>query len=185
MQDPHFFGYGSLVNRATHGYAPARPARLRGWRRMWRHTDLHSAPFLTAVPDPRSEIDGLVAPVPGGDWQALDAREFGYDRHDVTHLVSPAPGMVQVYAVPEHRSAPPTVRLPIVLSYVDVVVQGYLREFGPEGARAFFATTDGWDGPLRDDRDAPLYPRHQRLDPAETAFVDAQLAALGVVPFRA
>lgn len=187
--DPHFFGYGSLVNRATHAYAPARRARLRGWRRMWRHTDLHSAPFLTAVPDAASEIDGLIAPVPGGDWVALDAREFGYDRHEVTHLVTPLDGvgaqMLQVYAVPEHRSAPPSVKLPIVLSYVDVVVQGYLREFGSDGARAFFATTDGWDGPLRDDRDAPLYPRHQRLSAEETAFVDAALAELGVVPFRA
>ncbi|MDX5384038.1 MAG: gamma-glutamylcyclotransferase, partial [Rhodobacterales bacterium] len=38
MKDAFFFGYGSLVNRATHDYGQARAATLPGWRRAWRHT---------------------------------------------------------------------------------------------------------------------------------------------------
>ncbi|MEO1425117.1 MAG: gamma-glutamylcyclotransferase family protein, partial [Pseudomonadota bacterium] len=67
MQDPYFFGYGSLVNRATHAHDDAHPATLRGWRRMWRHTALRPVAFLTVVPAPGSRIDGLIAAVPGAD----------------------------------------------------------------------------------------------------------------------
>jgi hypothetical protein len=182
LRDPFFFGYGSLVNRATHVYAPAHRARLGGWRRAWRHTALRDGPFLTAVPCPASEIEGLVAPVPGGEWEALDRREAGYDRHpagpDLT--VEALPGIApQIYAVAQDVTT--GTGGPILLSYLDVVLQGYLREFGEPGVRRFMDTTDGWETPVLDDRVQPRYPRHQRLDPDETALIDAELARLGVL----
>ncbi len=185
MADPCFFGYGSLVNRATHDFPDPQPARLKGWRRAWCHTDLRPVAFLTALPDPGAEIDGMIVHVPDNDWAALDRREWAYDRLAVTDRVShPLERKVEiaVYAVPEDRHGRPTDRHPILLSYIDVVVQGYLREFGAEGAARFFATTTGWEAPVLNDRATPRYPRHQRLAPAETAFVDEQLAALGVRP---
>lgn len=171
--EPAVFGYGSLVNRATHAYAPARPATLSGWRRAWGYTAHRAGPFLTAVPSPGDAIDGLIATVGAGDWAALDAREAGYDR-----LPTPWPGVV-IYAVPRPRPAMPG-DAPILLSYLDVVVQGFMREYGPEGVARFAATTDGWEAGILDDRAAPRYPRHQRLSPAETAATDALIAALGV-----
>ena len=51
-------------------------------------------------------------------------------------------------------------------------------EFGEAGVARFFATTDGWDTPILDDRAAPLYPRHQLLTPAERALTDHHLATL-------
>ncbi|WP_417678402.1 gamma-glutamylcyclotransferase family protein [Pseudodonghicola sp.] len=186
MTDPYFFGYGSLVNTATHDFSDPRPARLAGWRRAWRHTDLRPVAFLTAIPDAQSAIEGMIAHVPNGDWAALDQREWAYDRlpatdavsHDIARKIE-----IAVYAVPD-SSAAPGLRHPILLSYLDVVVQGYLREFGAEGAARFFATTDGWEAPILNDRAAPRYPRHQKLSAAETAFVDGRLARLGaaVVP---
>ena len=183
MSEPFFFGYGSLVNRATHIYAPAYRARLTGWRRAWKHTDGRGAPFLTGVPDADSAIDGIVAHVPGSDWAALDLREEGYARHKIDTGLSvegDQPVAAQVYAVPPQSMVAQTDPAPILLSYLDVVVQGYLREFGEAGAHGFFATTDGWDTPVRDDRAAPLYPRHQALTPAERWFVDARLVDYGV-----
>lgn len=177
-----FFGYGSLVNRATHGYGDARPARITGWRRAWRHTDLRAAAFLTAVPAPGHAIDGLLAPVPGGDWPALDLREAAYDRIDAAGMIAhglPGAPRIALYTIPEGKHGAPTRAHPVLLSYLDVVVQGYLREFGAEGARAFFDTTDGWDAPLLNDRSAPVYPRHCILTAEERAFVDAQIARLG------
>lgn len=73
---------------------------------------------------------------------------------------------------------------PVLLNYLDVVVQGYLREYGAEGVARFFATTAGWDAPLLDDRASPIYPRHQRLAPAERALVDDALGQLGVTITR-
>lgn len=181
--DPYFFGYGSLVNCATHDYPHPAPARLKGWRRAWAQTELRKVAFLTAVPDPECEIEGLIARVPGSDWQALDEREWAYDRVPASDAVShPVEGVldIAVYAVPDHRHSSESSDYPILLSYVDVVVQGYLREFGSAGADRFFATTEGWDLTILNDRAEPRYPRHQQLSADETAFVDERLAALGV-----
>ena len=175
MADPFFFGYGSLVNRATHVFDDAHPATLKGWRRAWRHTNLRPVAFLTAVPDEGSEIDGLVAHVPGDDWAALDERERAYDRSPVTHLTGhavPRPIHVQVYSIPHGKHGVPDETHPVLLSYIDVVVQGYLREFGEAGVQRFFQTTDGWDAPILDDRAAPIYSRSQRLRDDERGLVE-------------
>lgn len=157
MPDPYFFGYGSLVNSATHDFADPRPARLSGWRRAWRHTDQRPVAFLTAVPDPDCQIEGMIAHVPHDNWQELDQREWAYDRVPVTASVTHPlrhPVEIAVYAVPEGRQTAPGHDYPILLSYVDVVVQGYLRAFGTEGADRFFATTEGWEVPILNDRAA-------------------------------
>lgn len=184
-QDAYFFGYGSLVNRGTHDFADAVPAQLTGWRRIWRHTTLRPVAFLTVVPDARAEIDGLIAPVPGAHWPALDLREAAYLRapaaHQVRHPLPHSPE-IAVYTIPEGHHGTPTRAHPILLSYIDVVVQGYLREFGEAGVARFFATTDGWDAPILDDRSAPRYPRHQPVTEAERALADDHLGRVGAVP---
>lgn len=191
MSDAFFFGYGSLVNRKTHVYDNAHPARLTGWRRVWRHTALRPVAFLTAVPDAGCAIDGLIAGVPGNDWAALDAREFAYDRvgldpdgaDRVDHPLAAQPEMA-IYTIPKGKHQPPTTDHPILLSYLDVVVQGYLEVFGEAGVQAFFATTDGWTAPILDDRADPFYPRHQTLIPAERDLVDHMLDQQGARLFR-
>jgi len=172
MGDALFFGYGSLVNGATHDYPDLRPATLPGWRRVWRHTDISATAFLTAVSVQGGCIDGAVARVPGGDWRALDARETGYDR--VSTRIEDID--VALYSISEGRHGAPEAPRHILLSYVDVVTQGFLRNFGEAGVARFFDTTDGWDAPIVDDRATPRYPRHQRLNQGEIALVDWHLA---------
>lgn len=177
----YVFGYGSLVNRATHDYANAHPARLAGWRRAWRHVEGRTVAFLTAVPDPASEIDGLVAGVPDDAWDALDLRERSYLR-EVASNVAHALGeeaQVWLYHAPSHLHRPHSEAHPILLSYLDAVVQGFFREYGAEGVRRFFATTDGWDAPILNDRAAPRYPRHQPLTAEETELSDSCLSDAG------
>ncbi len=184
MDRAYFFGYGSLVNRDTHSFSDAHRASAKGWRRAWRHTNLRAVSFLTAVPDATCEIDGLVAHVPGDNWKALDEREHAYERipaeHAISHALPTPPASIALYAIAAHKHFDPTDEHPILLSYLDVVVQGYLREFGEDGAVKFFDTTSGWDAPVLDDRAAPIYPRKQTLKPSERAFVDTQLTARGV-----
>lgn len=178
MTDAFFFGYGSLVNRKTHVYGSAHPARVKGWRRTWRHTALRPVAFLTAIPDADSQIDGLIAEVPNGDWRALDAREHAYDRvklRDLEDHPLPFAPDVAIYAIPAGKHSAPSMAHPILLSYLDVVVQGYLTEFGDQGVSEFFASTDGWDAPILDDRAHPHYPRHQLLSREETQLVDQML----------
>ena len=183
MQTAYFFGYGSLVNRHTHIYAPAHHATVQGWRRAWRVAADRQVAFLTVIRDEDCAIDGLIAPVPDGDWAALDLRETGYDRMPLTvglsHEAADA-GEIAVYHIPADKHGPADGVRPILLSYLDVVVEGYLQVFGAEGGRHFFDTTAGWDGPILNDRAAPRYPRAQLLTEAETAVVDAELGKLGV-----
>ncbi|MFD0978116.1 gamma-glutamylcyclotransferase family protein [Tropicimonas aquimaris] len=187
MDDRQFFGYGSLVNRATHGYPRTRPARLEGWRRVWVHTVLRPWAFLSAIPADGA-IDGLLADVPNGDWSALDLREGAYRRQSVAATVQACGTGVdaQIYSVPAEHADAPDVRHPLRLSYIDVVVQGYLEVFGEAGAAEFFASTAGWDAPVLDDRAAPIYPRHQPLTARQRGVVDEQLDAVGArrIPIR-
>ncbi len=181
MTQPHFFGYGSLVNRRTHAYNEAHPARITGWRRVWRHVATREVAFLTAYPAKDATLDGLIALVPGGDWDALDQREFSYLRETaegVAHPLQSEPD-VHIYHAPPHLHAPATEKHPVILSYLDAVVQGYLQEFGTDGVRNFFDTTDGWDAPIRDDRRAPVYSRHQSLTRVERSLVDSELDRVG------
>ena len=186
MNDPFFFGYGSLVNRKTHSFEQAHTARITGWRRAWRRSLSRDLCYLTAVPDPASTIDGLIAAVPKGDWAALDVRERAYLRQDATHQVDHQINHdpeVAIYAIAADAHHPPTAQNPILLSYLDVVVQGYLAEFGKAGVARFFATTDGWGGPILNDRADPVYPRAQGLSHAETALVDHHLAEVTKTAF--
>lgn len=178
VKHPHFFGYGSLVNRGTHDFAPVHLSRISGWRRVWHRASLRPAAFLSVIRDADSAIDGVIAPVPNDDWVALDAREHAYDRIAVTDAVSHAAGDVRdisIYAIPPGQSAPPDEEHPILLSYIDAVLQGYLREYGEAGAERFMHTTEGWDSSVRDDRMAPIYPRAQALTVYERTFVDDML----------
>ncbi|PRY21764.1 gamma-glutamyl AIG2-like cyclotransferase [Aliiruegeria haliotis] len=176
MRDRQFFGYGSLVNRATHSYPGTRPAILGGWRRVWVHTHLRSLAYLSVEPAD-CEIDGLVAEVPDGDWAALDDRERAYDRHPISTTLHAcgSNAEAQVYAVPPSHAALPDVTHPVLLSYIDVVVQGFLDVFGEAGADRFFATTSGWQAPILNDRTAPRYSRHQPLTDWQRGYVDARL----------
>jgi len=92
-----------------------------------------------------------------------------YQEHDIA-----------IYAVPETPADTDAQRPPILLSYLDVVLQGYLQQFGPQGANLFLETTDGWNRPILNDRAAPLYPRHQALDAAQLAFVDRAIERVAV-----
>lgn len=179
MTDPFFFGYGSLVNTDSHAYTPTFPAYLPGWRRRWQATVLRPAAFLTAYRSAGSGIDGLIAPVPGGDWAALDMRERGYERlsaPEAKHELG-AETHVSVYAIARRPASSPC---PILRSYLDVVVKGFHDRFGLDGVARFMETTDGWTLPVADDRAAPLYARAQDIGASTTALTDQWLDRLNV-----
>lgn len=169
------FGYGSLVNLGTHSHVSAGPVRLDGWRRAWVHTDLRPIAFLTALPGEGS-IEGLALDIAPEDRAGLAAREAAYD--------AVPDGALTVFTIPVVRQSRLAELHPILLSYLDVVVQGYLTHFGTEGVARFFETTGGWDAPVLDDRTAPRYPRAMALDPQERALTDRHLDALGVRRLR-
>ena len=167
------FGYGSLVNPATHSYDQQHAAHLPGWRRVWRHPAGRKTAFLT-VARGEGAVDGMIFRVANADWPALDIREDTYLREKVAEVTHPlsAETDVSVYHAPDDLHVASARPLPILLSYLDVVVQGYFRAFGAQGVADFFETTDGWDAPVLNDRAAPRYVRHQSLSAEEMLQTD-------------
>ena len=176
----HYFGYGSLVNRDTRPSSEsAWNARLGGWRRVWNHRVASSdaregCTSLSVAADqgPGCSIDGVVVAMPRTELAGLDAREAGYERLALPSAAftfeGEAPGPLDTIHM--YRSLHPATANqshPILRSYVDCVMAGYLSRFGEAGLRQFLSTTDGWEGTLLDDRSAPRYPRAVRL-PADT-----------------
>lgn len=179
------FGYGSLVNRGTlPEHVSARPVTVRGWRRAWRAASRVASWGVCAVSVHEADgdaIDGLVITFEDEMWPVIEAREHRYvpfdlDGFDEKVIAFRAEPEADRWGDREH---------PIHLTYLDVILQGFLREFGEDGARRFMASTDGWHVPILDDRNAPRYPRWQVLSEAERRHVDALLALQGARVFRA
>jgi hypothetical protein len=186
MKHAYFFGYGSLVNATTHDFTPVFTAKAKGWRRGWRYTPDRKVAYLTAIRDDSAEIDGLIAPVPDDNWEDLDHRERAYERHAAAHEITheAEASEIAIYAIDPARMARPTQDHPILLSYLDVVIQGYLQVFGPEGVTHFAETTDGWHAPVLNDRESPIYPRARVLNNDERGMVDDMLARVGSQIFK-
>lgn len=197
-----YFGYGSLVNRATRpADEVAQPARLYGWQRVWGHRVLSlqqpcdeprrsccslSVQKLTGV-DPLGRentpyIDGVVVTIPVSALPVLDKREAGYDRHAIprTHFDLSAGcdvDEIQMYiSTPEHQGSA-TEQFPILQSYIDCVLAGYCAVFEPEGMQHFVDSTQGWTGAIENERDNPKYPRAVTLPATQLAWFDSVIAA--------
>jgi len=220
----YYFGYGSLVNRATRPAAePAIRARLFGYQRQWAHRVAGRVPAagssaeqretgctsLTIVPHEQpqgvtSVLEGVLVPIAAEDLPELDAREAGYDRHwvpisqfslgeavragDRTGPVACPPSVDPVHVntiseVAVYRSKPENHCLadtdhPILQSYVDCVMAGYLSLFDESGLDHFLNTTVGWQQPITNDRAYPQYPRAVSLEKTQHQHFDALVARL-------
>lgn len=183
-----YFGYGSLVNRATHRTAilHAVPARLKGWRRTWRpRPDMPGFPaaLLSVRPEPDALCDGLVVFDRAENLPAVDAREARYRRlelaPDSLETAEPLSAGLPLYVYVAQTDIPPHPEPPMILrSYLDAVLQGFLAEHGEAGVSRFIAETEGFDTPIHDDRHRPIYPRAVNLAAHEAALFAALLARL-------
>jgi hypothetical protein len=180
-----YFGYGSLVNKATHRteIVDSFPARLVGWRRFWRaRPDMPGFPaaLLTVRREEGAFCDGLMVVDRLENLAAVDTREARYRRLPVAahelEIASALPGTCPVYVyvadttIPAHREPPW-----ILQSYLDAVLQGFLAVHGEAGVRRFIAETHGFETPIHADRLAPAYPRSVMLSDAERTLFDALL----------
>jgi len=175
--DQYIFGYGSLVEsesrvRTSPSALYAFPVNVAGIQRGWFDqvggVSL-STTYLGAVPDAKSECNGVIFQVSQQQLDAFDQRETGYkrDRIDQEQICmlngskSAPEGDIWFYANTKKQYASPT--CPIVQSYVDICLNGCLELEAtyPKGKAAKFAETflktcSDWSKYWVNDR---LYPR--------------------------
>jgi|APThiThiocy_cv2_1041547.scaffolds.fasta_scaffold00163_136 hypothetical protein len=177
-----YFGYGSLVNRATlrTDIVDMVPARLVGWRRCWRpRPDMPGFPaaLLTVRREPGACCDGVLILDRAENLASVDAREARYRRIPLSDAELEFPRAlgadVATYVYEADPDLPPHREPPLILqSYLDAVMQGFLHMHGEEGLRRFFVETEGFETPMLIDRATPAYPRAVALSAAEAALFD-------------
>ncbi|MEO0544652.1 MAG: gamma-glutamylcyclotransferase family protein [Pseudomonadota bacterium] len=182
-----YFGYGSLVNPATHrtpvlGYVPAR---LRGWRRSWvARPDWDEAQplsLLSASPSNADHmLDGLLVFDHKSSLPSLDEREAGYQRHaisvDALHIEIDVPNELPIFIYEAFPAADDAANGLILQSYLDAVLQGFDQMHGKGAISRFVDTTDNFHTPILKDRTLPRYPRSVELTGDQKASIDATLA---------
>jgi hypothetical protein len=174
-----YFGYGSLVNRATlrTKFLAIRRAEVSGWRRFWLPRSETGIALLSARPDPGHVTQGVVVYDHADHLAAVDEREVGYIRRDVDGAglvvdAAPAPAPVHIYeAIAPGETAAETGAL-ILQSYLDAVLQGFLSIYGRAGVERFVAETQGFETGIVQDREAPRYPRSVVLGAGEAELFD-------------
>ncbi|MGQ7844547.1 gamma-glutamylcyclotransferase family protein [Granulosicoccus sp. 3-233] len=202
----HYFGYGSLVNRETRPADEiAHSARLNGWQRVWDHrvtdparekrcTSLSIEPTSGVVVQPGQEvvpagIDGVVVRLPLAHLPQLDAREAGYDRLSLPlsdfelsdelrqQMFEEGVESIMVYRSQTENRLLADQGNPVLQSYVDCVMAGYLQRFGEQGVQDMVNSTRGWECPLFDDRRDPFYPRWVDVDDSSRQYFDSLIMA--------
>lgn len=188
-----YFGYGSLVNDDTRNQDSFGIAgRLPGFRRNWTIWTANGArkmfgfdgiAALSASKDPLSAIDGLLIFDRKDHLPRVDKRESRYDRINLdpgtfeTDEKLPEGVDTYIYLGWPADTMQRDPAMPILQSYCDAVMQGFLHKFGEDGLMRFVRETSGWDIPVIMDREQPFYPRHITLSDKERAQVDAALEA--------
>ncbi|MBL4874875.1 MAG: gamma-glutamylcyclotransferase [Cohaesibacteraceae bacterium] len=185
-----YFGYGSLVNDATRNKTGRSiPGRLKGFVREWRIRSKDRSQnvcSLTAKPSIDNSIDGVLVFEHSSGLEAIDRREANYDRLDFpvvqfsSNSVLPESQAAYIYQAKSARYNWGDADHPILQSYIDAVMQGFLNQFGEQGAFRFVQETDGWGAPILNDRDKPVYPRSVTLSPTEKQIIDQALNEAGV-----
>ena len=178
-----YFGYGSLVNLGSlrTPYISSHRATVKGFSRVWlsrpkvenSFASTDGLAFLSVVENPDVEIDGLLITDHASSLPSLDERESLYSRvtihNDNLQLHETAPSIDKkfLYVADEHQAGPDA---KILRSYLDVVMQGYLQQFGADGVARFFDTTLNFELEILEDRAEPLYPRATRLTDDEKSL---------------
>ena len=184
MNNVAYFAYGSLVNRYTRApHTEARPVRLAGWVRQWRHcieTPNGKVCALTVVPRADSELDGVLVVDHREALAEVDRREVGYRREAISGVL-PEAGIADnsvetyIYVSNSESLRWGSEEYPIWLSYLECALAGYIDVWERAGAERFMSSTEGWQTPVLDDRAAPKYPRAVALDKPTQEIIDGLL----------
>ncbi|MBL4890463.1 MAG: gamma-glutamylcyclotransferase [Rhizobiaceae bacterium] len=183
-----YFGFGSLVNTATlrTDYIETIPVALKGWRRHWQGRPAVDDPEIALLSIHRyddAQLHGLIVVDSLENLEAVDKREQGYQRVQLSHddfVVQGRALPANLYVYVANAANEPDSEPPLLQSYLDAVMQGYLNEYGSSGLAHFIETTTGFERKIILDRSQPRYPRAIELDQTSAELFDNTLREAGV-----
>jgi hypothetical protein len=186
-------GYGSLLNRdSRHRHSGIAheciEAIVLGFQRGWVTRAYHEQQtYLGVWPDPAAKIN--VQLVPTSINPELRQRERDY------RFVPVAPEQLEFSLSEQHQQRllewladksiwicetleilPANPDYPVSQTYIDTCLAGCLQQGGEGSAHTFIATTDYWQHPRLNDRNAPIYPRYGNISRAERELIDTLLS---------
>lgn len=190
-----YFGYGSLVNRATlrTKFLAIRRAEVTGWRRFWLPRPTvgpgtgpgSDIALLSVRPDRDHVTQGVVVYDHADHLALVDEREAGYVRREIPpgtvsiEAAPPAGAPVHIYEAIRREDTAAGTGAAILQSYLDAVLQGFHALYGRDGLERFVAETEGFETVVILDRKAPRYPRAVALAEGEAALFDRLVEARG------
>jgi cation transport regulator ChaC len=193
-----YFGYGSLVNDRTRNLESfGLSGRLKGFRRQWRmrsgYRDIgqpgrEGVTSLSVEREDTAFCDGLLVFDHKDHLPQVDIRETNYDRVSLDlndfdcNFDIPEGVEAYIYIGQPDYTQWAEGTFPVLQSYIDAVMQGFLDKFGQAGLERFVAETDGWRVPILQDRQSPIYPRPVLLSESEEQLFDLLLQKVGGQP---
>ena len=192
------FGYGSLINDESRARSfnskKCYGANLLNHQRAWCvPVPDAEVTALGLLPHTGASCNGVLIEISDSEIAQADAREnpSGYERISLPweNVMWEAGSNLAEAEAAEWRTLPlwiycaahnqpPSDDRPIIQSYVDVVLLGVLKR-GIRFAENFVLSTQGWDAPWIDDRQAPRYVRALK---STAAFADIDNLLMRLVP---
>lgn len=178
----YIIGYGSLINAKSKldtytNTGDIIPVMIQGYQRGWFTKGLpigFSTTFLGVIKNSNAKLNAVIFKMNYNEGIGLyDEREKGYCRKEVLlkdiqmmNGQSVPNGQYWIYVTRPEAIAKPSVKYPIVQSYVDIFLSGCLEVEKNDGlinfAHACIDTTTGWSKHWVNDRIFPRRPfQHQ------------------------
>ena len=140
----YIFGFGSLVNDATHDYEIIAPASVSGFARQWVSAIDGQYSFLSASPQSDVSIKGLVLGVAEEKMAALAEREARYELVELNNANIQCNQKLNrpVYLYQAESDAIDQFdKKPILQSYLDCVFAGFETHLGTASIAEFIKSS--------------------------------------------
>jgi hypothetical protein len=193
-QPQYIIGYGSLMQdesrkRTSPQAEAAHPIEVSGYLRGWFAKGSpvgFSTTFLGVLPDPKSQLNAVIYRIEMNELRATDLREASYCRKSVPFAdikvlekssFKLADGQAWIYVNKPESAAVPSVKFPIVQSYVDIFVSGCMEQEQRYELKGFaeqcLTTTNDWSTYWVNDRP---YPRRSFISQPKASQIDSLLS---------
>jgi hypothetical protein len=193
-QPQYIIGYGSLMQdesrkRTSPQAEAAHPIEVSGYLRGWFAKGSpvgFSTTFLGVLPDTNSRLNAVIYRIEMNELRATDLREASYCRKRVPfadikilekNSFKLADGQAWIYVNPPETAVVPSVRFPIVQSYVDIFVSGCMEQEQRYELKGFaeqcLTTTNDWSTHWVNDRP---FPRRPFISQPKASQIDSLLS---------